>query len=253
MFMPQTHRENRHRADTAQRKTCKTVQKPDMNNNSFPGPEICESGSWEFPALRRLLLEFQTVAWRYESGVGTKILPALPQLGLLRGATRQDRCLDGSDFGAPFPIGNKDMTCPAMGLLAAFDQKGYGILPVAWPAEVVASKGVITEFMRCCRRPDRSRRTGLARNRAARPSLSRGGTPGGGASCRPTPPLSPSLSHPLRDAALRPPCQAPTSGLRTLAGGTGPLRVAPERVSHGQQNAYRCVSPRRNQSGRPSR
>ncbi len=37
MIMPETHRENRHRADTAQRKTCQTVQKPDINNNSFPG------------------------------------------------------------------------------------------------------------------------------------------------------------------------------------------------------------------------
>ena len=42
MIMPEIHREIRHRADTAQRKTCQTVQKPDMNKNSFPGPEICE-------------------------------------------------------------------------------------------------------------------------------------------------------------------------------------------------------------------
>src|SRR5580704_10203350 len=144
------------------------------------------------------------------------------------------------------------MTCPAMGLLAAVDQLGYGILRVAWPAVVVASKGVIPEFTRCCRRPDRSRRAGLTHDRAARPSLSRGETPGGGASCPPTPHFSPSLFHPLRDAALRRPRQAPKSDLRTLAGGTGALGVAPERVSHGQQNAYRCVSPRRNQSGRPS-
>jgi|ERR1700720_3895833 len=145
------------------------------------------------------------------------------------------------------------MTCPAMGPLAAIDRLGYGILPVAWPPVVVASKGVITEFMRCDRRPDQSRRTGLTHNGAARPRLSRGGTPGGGASRRPISPFSHSLSHPLRDAALRRPRLAPASGLQTLAGGTGPTRVAPERVSHGQQNAYRRVSPRRNQSGRPSR
>lgn len=161
--------------------------------------------------------------------------------------------MDGSQFGAPFPIGDDDMTCPAMGLLAAVDQLGYGILAVPWPAVVVASKGVITEFTRCYRRRDRSRRTGLTPTGAARPSLSRGGTPSGGAPCHPTPPFSHSLSHPLRDAALRRPRLAPTSGLRTLAGSAGPMRVAPERVSHGQQNAYRCVSPRRNQSGRPSR
>ncbi len=59
MIMPETHRENRHRADAAQRKTCQTVQKPDINNNSIPDPEICESGSREFPALRRLLLVLQ--------------------------------------------------------------------------------------------------------------------------------------------------------------------------------------------------
>ena len=46
MIMPETHRENRHRRDTAQRKSCQTVQKADINNNSLPdlaGPEICES------------------------------------------------------------------------------------------------------------------------------------------------------------------------------------------------------------------
>jgi hypothetical protein len=56
MIMPETHRENRHRADTAQRKTCQTVQKPDMNANTFPGSEICESGPREFLALRGLLV-----------------------------------------------------------------------------------------------------------------------------------------------------------------------------------------------------
>jgi hypothetical protein len=247
MIMPETHRENRHRADTAQRKTCQTVQKPDIINNSFPGHhgnfERCAAYYWYFRWWRR----------DAKAGAGTEMLLALPELGRRRGEARQDCCLDGSQFAAPFPIGNEDMTCPATGLLAAVDQLGYEILPVAWPAVVVASKGVITEFVRCHRRPDRNRRTGLTDNRAARPSLSRGGTPSGGGSCCPTPPFSHSPSHPLRDAAVRRPRLAPTSGLRTLAGGAGPMRVAPERVSHGQQNAYRRVSPRRNQSGRPSR
>jgi hypothetical protein len=179
-----------------------------------------------------------------------KLFLALPELGLHRGVA-------GLIFGrshsvAPFPIGNEDMTCPAMGLLAAVDELGCGIHPVAWPAGVVALKGVITEFKRCYRGPNRNR-TGLTQDGVAYPSLSRGGTPSGGASCRPTPPFSRALFHPLRDAALRRPRLAPTSSLRTLAGGTGPVRVAPERVSHVQQNADRCVSPRRNQSGRPSR
>ncbi len=163
MIMPETHRENRHRADTAQRKTCQTVQKPDINNNSFPGPEICELGSREFPALRRLLLVFQVVASRCESRSWNKDASGAPGT---RASPR--RRLPGLMFGrfpfaAPFPIGNEDMTCPATGLLAAVDQLGYGILAVAWPAVVVASKGVITEFMRCYRRPDRNRRTGLTR------------------------------------------------------------------------------------------
>jgi hypothetical protein len=36
MIMPETHRENRHRGDTAQRKSCQTVQKADINKNSLP-------------------------------------------------------------------------------------------------------------------------------------------------------------------------------------------------------------------------
>jgi hypothetical protein len=44
MIMPETDRENRHRADTAQTKTCQTVQKPDINNNSFPDPEFANLG-----------------------------------------------------------------------------------------------------------------------------------------------------------------------------------------------------------------
>ena len=38
MIMPETHRENRHRADTGQRKTCQTAKKPDMNKQFFSGP-----------------------------------------------------------------------------------------------------------------------------------------------------------------------------------------------------------------------
>ena len=145
------------------------------------------------------------------------------------------------------------MTCPAMGLLAAAGPIGYDNHPVAWPVAFVAFKGVLPELMRCCRLPDRSRRTGRTQSWAARPSLFGGGMPGGVAFCRPAPPFSHSPSHPLRDAALRRPRLASASASWALAGDTGPLRVAPERVSHGQQNAHRRVSPRRNQSGGPSR
>src|SRR5580704_238427 len=91
MIMPEIHRENRHRTDTAQRKTCQTVQKPDINNDSFSGPEICDSGSREFPGLCRLLTVFQVVASRCESRSWSKAASgALPELGLPRGAAHQD-------------------------------------------------------------------------------------------------------------------------------------------------------------------
>src|ERR1700731_4795721 len=78
MIKPETHRENRHRTDAAQRKTCQTVQKPDINNNSIPDPEICESGSREFPALRRQLSAFQVVAPRCESRSWNKAASGAP-------------------------------------------------------------------------------------------------------------------------------------------------------------------------------
>lgn len=212
-------------------------------NLSVSRPIRCAAFYWYFRWLRR----------DTKAGAETKVLLALPELELCRGAACPDRRLDGSHLGVPFPIGNVDMTRPAMGLLAAVDQLNYGVLAVARPVAVVASKGVIPEFMRCYCRPHRSRLAGLTHNLVARPSLSHGVTPSGHAACRPTSFFSNSPSHPLCDAPLRRPHLAPASGPRTLAGGTGPLRVAPERVSHGQQNAYRRVAPRRNQSGRPPR
>jgi hypothetical protein len=77
MIMPETHRENRHRGDTAQRKSCQTVQKADINNNSLPDRKFANQKSREFPALR-LFLVFQLVASRCEglslNGAGTKML-----------------------------------------------------------------------------------------------------------------------------------------------------------------------------------
>jgi len=59
--------------------------------------------------------------------------------------------------------------------------------------------------------------------------------------------------HPQREAISSRPCLVPTCGLRRVTGRKDFSRFAPKRVSHGQQNAYRLVSPGRNKGGRPSR
>ncbi len=97
MIMPEIHRENRRRAATAQRKTCQTVKKPDINNNSLlPGPENCESGPREFSALCGLFVASPFI-WYFswlrpdvKAGAGTKVLLALPELELRRSAACQD-------------------------------------------------------------------------------------------------------------------------------------------------------------------
>jgi hypothetical protein len=90
MIMPETQFENRHRADTAQRKTCQTVQKPDMNNNSLPGPEICESGHGNFQRWAAYYGYFRWLRRDAKAGAETKMLLALPEPGLHRGAACQD-------------------------------------------------------------------------------------------------------------------------------------------------------------------
>ena len=64
---------------------------------------------------------------------------------------------DGSRLGEPFPIGNEDMTCPAMGLLAAVDQLGYGILAVAGPVAVAPAESAPREQDVLCGRGPRPR------------------------------------------------------------------------------------------------
>ena len=59
--------------------------------------------------------------------------------------------------------------------------------------------------------------------------------------------------HPQREAISSRPCFVRTCGLRRVTGRKDFCRFAPKRVSHGQQNAYRRVSPGRNKGGRPSR
>jgi hypothetical protein len=78
MIMPETHRENRHRGDTAQRKSCQTVQKADINTDSLPDRKFTNQKSREFPALR-LLLVFQVVASRCASRRLNKDALALPE------------------------------------------------------------------------------------------------------------------------------------------------------------------------------
>jgi hypothetical protein len=161
------------------------------------------------------------------------------------------------------------MSCPAKGFSAAVNRSGFDVLSLAWPPALSTFKGAAfafqafqapfafqamsPEFMRRHPPLDRSFATGPARNRGALMGLSLCGSPAGDACRRRELPLSHSSSHPMRNAALHWPRQAPTSGSRTPAGSSGLRHIAPKRVSHGQQNAYRCVSPRRNQGGRPSR
>jgi hypothetical protein len=48
MIMPETRRTNRHLADTPQRKTCQTVQKPDINKNLFGARKFANEGLGNF-------------------------------------------------------------------------------------------------------------------------------------------------------------------------------------------------------------
>jgi hypothetical protein len=90
MIMPETRRENRHRADTAQRKTCQTVQKPDINNNSFPSSKFANQGHGNFQRRATYYWYFTWLCRDAKAGAGTKMLLALPELGLPRGAACQD-------------------------------------------------------------------------------------------------------------------------------------------------------------------
>jgi hypothetical protein len=153
-----------------------------------------------------------------------------------------------------FRIGNEGMVRPATSFSAAVKHTAFGMRSVVESsrsdvsAGVVSFKCMISEFMRHHRRPGLGRATGPTPGRSAVAGL-----PIGGSRCPSDFPLSHSPFQPLRNAPLSLLSRTPESGLRTLASGPGRSCVAPKRVSHGQQNAYRCVSPRRNQGGRPSR
>jgi len=206
-------------------------------------PFSCQgSGYWYFKCL---CLELK-------AGAGPEYLPAPLGPGSMEWMPAWADLWAGPAFGTPLWIGDEDMICPAKGFSVAVNRSGFDVHPVARPLPHFTFKGKSPKFMRHHPPLDRSFETGLVLNRGARLGLFLRGSPIGGACCRRGLSLSHSPSHPMRDAALYWPRLAPTSGSRILAGGAGLPRVAPKRVSHGQQNAYRCVSPRRNQGGRPS-
>jgi hypothetical protein len=90
MIMPETHRENRHRGDTAQRKTCQTVQKPDINNNSFAARKFPNQDHGNFQRFAAYYWYFKWLRPDAKAGAGTKLLLALPELGLPRDAACHD-------------------------------------------------------------------------------------------------------------------------------------------------------------------
>jgi len=142
--------------------------------------------------------------------------------------------------------GNERMTCPARGRFAAIDHQGNGLAPVVPLTAASVHQSRVPGFM-WCGRPEAQRRHATRRQTVCR-GLTRG-----------IPPLwrgaSPfhSLSHLLCAAVFCRPGTVSASGQRILSGGTVLLPTATERVSHVQQNAYRCVSPGRNKGGGPSR
>lgn len=162
-----------------------------------------------------------------------------PEIGLDRGKMPQPT-FGWRNIQVPPLTGNDRMTRPATRLFAAEETKRRFVLTRAWPARAVASPILVSRSPSCRRKgPSRSSGRGL---------LDRPAVPGrlSGSLVCPLGLSSLYSSHnPSRDAALRGQALAPMSG------GSGPLTL--ERVSHAQQHAHRCVSPRRNEGGRPSR
>ena len=163
-------------------------------------------------------------------------------------------------FGAPLRIGDKDMICPAKDL-AAHNRSGFEVPPVVFVYAPFSVKGAC--FSRKTMRPvflrnqmpslDQRFEAGLTPHHRTLLVVSFCRSPRGDAGRPGDLNLSPIFSHPVRTAVYSRPRLAPWSSIGILAGSAAQPRVAPKRVSHGQQNAYRCVSPRRNQGGRPSR
>jgi hypothetical protein len=164
-------------------------------------------------------------------------------------------------FGAPLRIGDKDMVCPAKDSVAR-NRFGFEVPPVDFVFASFSVRGACfprkttprSLFLRS-QAPSSDQRfeADLAIHHrtlfvasVCRSPCADAGRPGDLI-------LSPIFSHPVRAAVYSRPRLAPSSSIGILAGSAAPPRVAPKRVSHGQQNAYRFVSPRRNQGGRPSR
>lgn len=251
--MPEIHRKRCRTPDTVSVKTCQMAHKPNIKDNS-----LC--GLADFPLSGRLTGFGRTRPYFHIEVLVISILGMCVAMwqrkrmrfrhygnqsftGLMLAWTH---CWTVSLLRGPVRIGNEGMVRPATSLSAVVEHSAFDMRPDLGPslpetsAGGASSKCMISEFTRYHRRPG-SGRTAVA------------GLQIGSSRCHPDFSLSQSPFQPLRDAPSCLQSRTPESGLRTLAGGPGRSCVAPKRVSHGQQNAYRFVSPRRNKGGRPSR
>ncbi len=179
---------------------------------------------------------------------GTKLVLALPERNSTGAMCAWMDISPAPSALAPCVTGNEDMTCPVTGFFAAIDRGGIASAPDASLAATLVYESRVSKFVWRGRREVRPTYTGTARHRA----VCRGWPRCMSSLRRKIPPIH-STSHLLRVAAVRRPGLAPASGHRVLFGGAVMPPVAPQRVSHVQQNANRCISPRRNKGGRPSR
>jgi hypothetical protein len=140
-------------------------------------------------------------------------------------------------------IGNEDVRA-----LVATNPRPPSILAACRPAAVAVYTVAAAKSMNRCRQPHQGYSGGRVRQRVAYPRGPRSGPARhAGVSFLRSP------IDPLRDAAFRRLGPAPRFPSRTLSCGTARLAVTLQRVSHGQQNANRCVPPRRNEGGRRPR
>jgi len=147
----------------------------------------------------------------------------------------------------PNLTGNADMSCPEKkyydSTLHASQGSAFGFPPAACRLAERGVRGTI--------RPLGTKRLSLCHSiirRAACRILPRNGTVAHSEAVFAYPP-----SQHMRDMASRRSGRPSMSVGRTLLDRPGPLTFTADRVSNVQQNAHRCVSPRRNQGGRRPR
>jgi hypothetical protein len=217
-------------------------------------PEIRHSGPRNlrccaaFSAVRFRLLAIQGVALDAKAGTGTQLNLAVPDVRSTKAIRAGAGIWTVASSWVTSLIGNEDMTCPARELFAASDPGFRGTAAAARPAEALVSEGTVySSVSHCCR---------SRKGRSAIPAVQRAACPRELCSCMAYCPCAFPFHPPTylpRDAALHRQGLAATFASRTLPGGSGLGAVTPERVSHGQQNVNRCIPPRRNAGGRPSR